>query len=93
MHTHIRKNFASLNASPPLADCLLADWHHHHNTEMGALHKQGMKYQGYFDPWIDHEKIWLQSDIHWTETPKLGQLYHETDPLLFQQTQEQFGIT
>lgn len=93
VHTHIRKNFASLNASPPLADCILADWRHRHNVEMDALHKKGTAYYGHYDPWIDHEITKLQADINWTETSSGRQSFHYSDPLNFQQTQEQFGIT
>ena len=35
----------------------------------------------------------LQADITWTEIPHERQTFHYSDPLNFQQTQEQFGIT
>src|SRR6266446_6024563 len=34
IHNPIRRNFASLNASPELADALIADFHHRHNTKI-----------------------------------------------------------
>ena len=91
-HKHIRTNFASLNASPILADCLLADFWHRYNTEMGAINAEGKKYLGHYDPWLDHQKYELQAKFKWKKNPKLGQLFNESDPLSFMKTHEQFGI-
>jgi hypothetical protein len=75
VHNPIQKNFGSLNASPELADALLVDFQHHHNVDCGALHKWGGKYEGHYDPWIEHDishfklmssgrpNQWLLSDV------------------------------
>ena len=50
VHNPIRRNFASLNASPELADALIADFHHRHNYDVGSVHKLGKSYLGHYDP-------------------------------------------
>ena len=70
IHNPIRRNFASLNASPELADALIADFCHRHNADMGLLHKYGVQYEGHYDPWLDHEISKLQADIVWTSSQK-----------------------
>jgi hypothetical protein len=59
IHNPIRRNFASLNASPELADALIADFRHRHNTDAGSFHKAGVQYAGHYDPWLDHEILKL----------------------------------
>lgn len=95
IHNPIRRNFASLNASPELADALIADFRHRHNTDMGSLHKSGIQYGGHYDPWLDHEISKLQADIVWTVCPIISpsRLLQDTDPLNFEPTKERFGIT
>ena len=55
VHNPIRRSFESLNASVELADCLMADFRHRHNLDVGTVHKTGSQYQGHHDPWLDHE--------------------------------------
>ena len=98
VHNPIRQKFASLNASPELADALLADFRHRHNYDTGSMHKLGKKYLGHYDPWIDHDILQLQSDIKWRvvgahKTITSGRALQDTDPLSFQSSDEQFGIT
>lgn len=95
IHNPIKRNFASLNASPELADALIADFRHRHNTDMGLLHKHGVQYEGHYDPWLDHEISKLRADILWTSSPKISpsRLVQDTDPLDFEFTKEKFGIT
>ena len=98
VHNPIKRNFASLNASPELADALLADFRHRHNCNVGSTHKLGNPYSGHYDPWIDHDILQLRSDIRWkTHTLKTitasGRALQDTDPLSFCKTEEQFGIT
>ena len=69
IHNPIRQSFASLNASPELADALIADFHHRHNTDAGSFHKEEVRYEGHYDPWLDHEISKLRADISWTVTP------------------------
>ena len=69
IHNPIRRSFASLNASPELADALIADFRHRHNTDAGSFHKAGVRYEGHYDPWLDHEISKLRADISWTVTP------------------------
>ena len=94
VHNSIRKNFGSLNASPELADALLADFRHRHNVDCGALHKWGRKYEGHYDPWIEHDISTLQADIQWKTKPVIARwrINQDTDPLNFVRTDEQFGI-
>jgi len=40
IHNPIQRNFASLNASPVLADALIADFQHCHNIDSGSFKKQ-----------------------------------------------------
>ena len=55
IHNPIRRNFASLNASPELADALIADFcHRHNNMDTGSFHKAGVQYTGHYDTWLDH---------------------------------------
>ena len=98
VHNPIRRKFASLNASPELADALIADFRHRHNYDTGSMHKLGKKYLGHYDPWIDHDILQLRSDIKWNmvdshTTTTSGRALQDTDPLSFQYTEEQFGIT
>ena len=94
IHNPIRRNFASLNASPELADALIADFRHRHNTDTGSFHKIGVRYVGHYDPWLDHEISKLRADIAWTVTPIISpsRLLQDTDPLDFAPTTERFGI-
>ena len=92
VHNPIKRNFASLNASPQLADCLLADFRHRHNIDVGVKHKRGLKYIGHYDPWLDHEISKLCADISWKSKPPERHMFYDTDPLSFAQTEEQFGI-
>ena len=94
IHNPIRQSFASLNASPELADALIADFRHRHNTDAGSFHKAGVRYEGHYDPWLDHEISKLQADISWTATPIISpsRLLQDTDPLDFAPTRERFGI-
>ena len=59
VHNPIQCNFASLNASPELADALIADFHHRHNYDVGSIHKLGKSYLGHYDPWIDQDILQL----------------------------------
>jgi hypothetical protein len=59
VHNPIRWKFASLNASPELADALVADFWHRHNYDTGSMHKLGKQYLGHYDPWIDHDILQL----------------------------------
>lgn len=95
IHNPIRRNFASLNASPALADALISDFRHRHNTDCGTMNKIGKSYGGHYDPWLDHEIYKLRADISWTQKPATLPwcIIQETDPMAFVQTQEQFGIT
>ncbi|KAJ7112383.1 hypothetical protein C8R43DRAFT_961795, partial [Mycena crocata] len=94
VHTHVIEKFGSLNASPPLADALVADFRHRHNTEMDAVHIKGKsEYRGHYDPWIDHEKVRMQGDIPWSHAWNPPLLFNDCNPFDFPQTTEQFGIT
>ena len=95
IHNPIHRNFASLNASPELADALIADFRHHHNTDSGSFHKLGIQYSGHYDPWIAHEIYQLREDILWSKMPvtRKDRALQDTDPLNFAPTKEKFGIT
>lgn len=98
VHNPIRRNFASLNATPELADALIADFRHRHNYDVGSVHKLGKVYLGHYDPWIDYDILQLRSDITWRTNSLIaitasGRALQDTDPLSFQRTEEQFGIT
>ena len=95
IHNPIRRNFASLNASPELADALIADFRHRHNVDSGSFHKLGIRYSGHYDPWIDHEIYQLRGDILWSKMPvtRMDRALQDTDPLNFAPTKEKFGIT
>ena len=95
IHNPIRRNFASLNASPELADALIADFRHRHNTDSGSFHKTGIRYSGHYDPWLDHEIYQLREDIHWIKMPvtRKDRVLQDTDPLNFALTKEKFGVT
>lgn len=61
---------------------------------MDAVHKQGKEeYRGHHDPWLDHEKTILRSEIAWTKELRPIRTFNDSDPLSFTQTKEQFGIT
>lgn len=92
IHNPIRCSFASLNASPELGDCLVADFRHCHNTEVGTKHKMGFEYKGHYDPWLDHEILSKRADIQWKSRPPAISSCYDSDPLSFAQTEEQFGI-
>jgi hypothetical protein len=93
VHNPIRRCFGSLNASPEHADCLVADFRHRHNTNVGTLHKMGSRYQGHYDPWLDHDISVMRADILWKSKPSLGPVPHDTDPLSFAQTEDIRKIT
>jgi len=95
IHNPICRNFASLNASPELADALIADFRHRHNADSGSFHKLGIRYNGHYDPWIDHEIYQLLEDILWSKMPvtRKDRALQDTDPLNFAPTKEKFGIT
>ena len=95
IHNPIRRNFSSLNASPELADALISDFRHRHNTDCGTMNKTGKPYRGHYDPWLDHEIYELRANIAWRQMPATLPwcIIQETDPMAFVQTQEQFGIT
>jgi hypothetical protein len=46
-----------LNASVELADCLIADFRHHHNIDVGTVHKTGTKHGVHYDQWLEHKII------------------------------------
>ena len=92
VHNPIRHNFAALNASPELADALIADFHHHHNFNCGSLHKHGKRYAGHYDPWLDHDLHKLREDIPWISKPAHQLIGPDTNPLDFSPTSEKFGI-
>ena len=92
VHNPIRRNFASLNASVELADCLIADFRHRHNLDVGIYHKTGARYQGHYDPWLDHEIFQLRSDVAWSTKPLNEHGLQDTEPFQFSQTDENFGI-
>jgi len=60
--------------------------------DVGVYHDTGKRYNGHYDPWLEHQISQLMGDIAWSKTilPSCG--YEETDPLQFAQTSEQFGI-
>ena len=93
IHHPIKQSFASLNASVELADSLIADFHHHHNLNVGQMNKTGLLYLGHYDPWLDYEISSIQGDICWKSKPAIGAILMCTDPLKFPPTEEQFGIT
>jgi hypothetical protein len=92
VHNPIRHNFAALNASPELADSLIADFCHCHNIDCGSLHKHGKPYTGHYDPWLDHDVCKLREDISWISKPACQLIIMDTDPLDFSPTLEKFGI-
>jgi hypothetical protein len=55
VHNPIRRKFAFLNASPELADALIADFRHRHNYDTGSMHRLEKKYLGHYDSWINHD--------------------------------------
>ncbi|THU77319.1 hypothetical protein K435DRAFT_878010 [Dendrothele bispora CBS 962.96] len=93
IHNPIRRNFASLRASPELADALIADFRHWHNINCATKHKWGVTYRGHFNPWLDHNIAKLREVIVWSEKPKINIWSQalDTDPLSFATT-EKFGI-
>ncbi len=93
VHNPIQRSFASMNASPELADALIADFQHRHNVDCGSIHKYHMKYDGHYDPWLDHEISKLREDVLWSSKHTNQCTVIDTDPLDFAPTSEQFGIT
>jgi len=93
VHNPIRRSFAAMNASVELADCLVADFRHRHNLDVGTVNKTGAQYLGHYDTWLDHDITRLRADIHWKSKPAACLSIQDTDPLDFPQTEEQFGIT
>jgi hypothetical protein len=63
VHNPIRYNFAVLNASPELADSLIADFCHHHNIDCGSLHKHGKPYTKHYNPWLYYDMCKFREDI------------------------------
>jgi hypothetical protein len=51
VHQKIIRNFGSFNASPMLADALLAEYRHRHNVDMGILRK-GSRNAGHYCTWL-----------------------------------------
>lgn len=94
VHNPIHKMFGSLNASPELADALVADWRHRHNIEAGSKHKFNTIYTGHYDPWLDFALQKLKEDILWESAPSnpLQNITSDTNPLAFSATEEKFGI-
>jgi hypothetical protein len=87
VHNPIRRNFASLNASVELADCLIADFRHRHNIDVGTIHKTGSKYLGHYDPWLDHEILKKRANINWIKELVTGPItQQDIDPLAFPMT-------
>src|SRR5882762_8366201 len=94
VHNPIRRNFASLNASVELADCLIADFRHRHNIDVGTVHKNGSRHLGHYDQWLEHEIVTHRADINWITKPTTTSMtQQDIDPLAFPPTDEQFGIT
>ena len=93
VHNPICQNFSSMNASPELADALIADFQHHHNVNCGSIHEHHVKYTGHYDPWLDHDICKLREDIAWSSQHANQHTIIDTDPLDFAPTSEQFGIT
>ncbi|KAE9388020.1 hypothetical protein BT96DRAFT_1025600 [Gymnopus androsaceus JB14] len=94
VHNPIHKMFGSLNASPELADALVADWRHRHNVDAGSKHKLNVKYTGHYDPWLDFALQKLKGDILWSSSPSypVWDMISDTNPLGFSLTEEKFGI-
>jgi hypothetical protein len=93
VHNPIRRNFTAMNASIELIDCLVADYRHRHNLDVGTLNKTGAEYLGHYDTWLDHNITKLRADINLESKPAACLSMQDTDPLDFPQTEEQFGIT
>jgi hypothetical protein len=64
-------------------------------VDCGAVHKSNVKYNGHYDPWINHDIYRLRADIEWETSPNIsGQhVIQDTSPLSFVRTHKQFGIT
>ena len=93
VHNPIRRSFAAMNASIELTDCMVADYRHRHNMDVGTLNRTGVEYLGHYDPWLDHDITKLRADINWKHKPASCHSGQDMDPLDFPQTEEQFGIT
>ncbi|KAJ7637248.1 hypothetical protein DFH06DRAFT_1433264, partial [Mycena polygramma] len=55
VHGPIRKRFASLGASVEMSVALLSDFCYRKNVRSGSRHRDGIEYDGHYDPWIEDE--------------------------------------
>ncbi|KAJ7662182.1 hypothetical protein DFH06DRAFT_1325495 [Mycena polygramma] len=55
VHRPVRDQFASLGASVELTVALLSDFCYRKNVESGSRHREGVEYDGHYDPWIEDD--------------------------------------
>ncbi|KAJ7119377.1 hypothetical protein C8R46DRAFT_1364814 [Mycena filopes] len=55
VHMPIRSRFGSLGASVELTVALVSDFCYRKNVESGSLHRDGVAYDGHYDPWIEDD--------------------------------------
>ncbi|KAJ7936744.1 hypothetical protein B0H13DRAFT_2303452 [Mycena leptocephala] len=55
IHHTVRSKFGSLGASVELTVALLSDYCYRKNVELGSRHRDGVVYDGHYNPWIEDD--------------------------------------
>ncbi|KAJ7664030.1 hypothetical protein DFH06DRAFT_1394036 [Mycena polygramma] len=91
VHGPVRKRFGSLGASVEMTVALLSDFCYRKNVESGSPHRDGIVYDGHYDPWIEDENDILYQSLPFDNPRETHPGYVNVS--LFQPTQESFFIS
>ncbi|KAJ7676813.1 hypothetical protein DFH06DRAFT_942686, partial [Mycena polygramma] len=91
VHGPVRKRFGSLGASIEMTVALLSDFCYRKNVESGSLHRDGIVYDGHYDPWIEDDNDILYQSLPFDNPRETHPGYVNVS--LFQPTQESFFIS
>ncbi|KAJ7159203.1 hypothetical protein C8R43DRAFT_1177962 [Mycena crocata] len=91
VHMPVRDRFGSLGASVELTMALLSDFCYRKNVESGSRHKEGVEYDGHFDPWLEDDIDIVFQSLPFASPRQTHPGY--VNASLFKPTHESFIIT
>ncbi|KAJ7146921.1 hypothetical protein C8R44DRAFT_845839 [Mycena epipterygia] len=91
IHTQIKRHFKSLGASVEMSVALLSDFCYRKNVESGSLHREGVVYNGHYDPWIEDDIDITYQSLPFDKPRRTRPGYINVS--LFKPTHESFIVT
>ncbi|KAJ7461210.1 hypothetical protein FB451DRAFT_1498462 [Mycena latifolia] len=91
VHRPVRDRFGSLGASVEMSVALLSDFCYRKNVESGSRHKEGVEYNGHYDPWIEDDIDIVYQSLPFDTPRKTRPGYVNVS--LFKPTHESFILT